>query len=350
MGIKRRPALCTLFQCTMSDNIILSNKNSPASTSLCADALIEAWLQFKRSKSNSAHTERAYRLALGRWRSFLVCIYGIDIFQAAEAHVRQWQEELRGAGLSNTTINHALACVSSFYTFVQKEGVDIKNPCKANIFRTNITPYAAARPLSIAEYDRLLTHLEKNAVTLSGARAHALLRTYLHTGWRSTELLRMRWSDLRQHRSQLGAYVYAWRGKGAKRQDDVLPADCAAAIVYYLKCDKRWPPSHDDYIFRPIRPSTRGAPLSSQTALRILRKALKQAGVEHPERFRIHDLRHTHAHLLLAAGHDLTVIQARLHHSSLATTGVYTRIVFREDPEDFFSESFRKLRTERTEL
>jgi integrase len=46
-------------------------------------------------------------------------------------------------------------------------------------------------------------------------------------------------------------------------------------------------------------------------------KALKRAGLEG---LRVHDLRHTHAAMLISAGRSLTAIQRRLGHSSIAVT------------------------------
>jgi site-specific recombinase XerD len=319
--------------------------------------LVADWLIFKRSRSDSRHTERAYRLAIARWQAHLAACQ-LELCQAQDSTVRAWQQSLRRLGLSASTVNHYLAAVSSFYTFALHEpgSTLAANPFRGNVARTPITPYAGARPLTLGEYDQLLTWLEAHAADdAAGARSHALVRTYLHTGWRSAELLRMRWGDLRPHRTQRHAYIYAWQGKGGKRQDDLLPADCADAIVEYLQCAGHWPAAPGDFVFRPVRlptmtglrsqPQADGAdPISPSSALRILRSALAGAGIDQPRRFRIHDLRHTHAHLLLAAGHNLATVQSRLHHSSLATTGIYARTVFRDDPEDNFSDGFRNLR------
>ena len=85
-------------------------------------------------------------------------------------------------------------------------------------------------------------------------------------------------------------------------------------------------------------------PITEKSALRVLRAALRQAGIKDAHLFRVHDLRHTHASLLLQSGQNLATIQARLHHSSLATTGIYVAAAHREDPVDTFSAQFRTLR------
>lgn len=56
---------------------------------------------------------------------------------------------------------------------------------------------------------------------------------------------------------------------------------------------------------------------SQHFAYRVWRPALERAGLDH---LRVHDLRHTHASWLIAAGVSLPVIQRRLGHESIKTT------------------------------
>ena len=176
----------------------------------------------------------------------------LQLWEVDSGHVRAWQHQLQAAGLSDNYVNHQLSCVSSMYSFVIAEkrlinGVEIDmfvdtagrtraNPFKSgNIQRARVDEYAAANPLSIAQFNELLTYLEQHQETVAGARNYALIATYLYTGWRSAELLRMQWKDIRPSQTQPGTFVFKWRGKGGKKKDDVLPAVCFHAIVHYLK-------------------------------------------------------------------------------------------------------------------
>ena len=351
--------------------------------------MINDWLDLKTSKSASRHTRRNYASAIERWQEFLTTQYldtpdgivrTVELWEVEHSHVRTWQAMLSEAR-SDATVNHLLSCVSSFYSYVINEkrlvnGVEIDlfidvlgrtraNPFKTgNLQRGRTEQYHRAAPLDIQQYDQLLTYLETQAHTLAGARNYALILTYLHTGWRSAELLRMQWQHVRPNKAQPGAYVFAWRGKGAKHQDDVLPADCYHAIVGYLKLAGRWTPGAPDreeglapeeHVWLPIKATDMtgmkhgpqvdpNAPISEKSALRILRTALRKAGIAHPERYRVHDLRHTHAQLLLAAGQGVHIVKERLHHSSLATTGIYAARLQRTDPLDTHTAQFRQLR------
>ena len=69
-----------------------------------------------------------------------------------------------------------------------------------------------------------------------------------------------------------------------------------------------------------VFPSVHGGRLSIQELHRAWGPALDELGDQLRARPRIHDLRHTHASWLIAAGVPLTLIQRRLGHESIKTT------------------------------
>jgi integrase len=60
-----------------------------------------------------------------------------------------------------------------------------------------------------------------------------------------------------------------------------------------------------------------GKPISPRNLIRHFKEAIKAAGL--PD-IRIHDLRHSHASLLLASGVNPKVVQERLGHASITLT------------------------------
>ena len=64
------------------------------------------------------------------------------------------------------------------------------------------------------------------------------------------------------------------------------------------------------------------APYTIETAFRVAREQV--TGL--PDGFRIHDLRHYFASLLIASGLDMKTVQARLRHASATTLDTYWHI------------------------
>jgi site-specific recombinase XerD len=344
------------------------------------DRLRDAWLKTKEAKSGSAHTRRSYEFATAEWLDFLATLRHHDgrtvkAWEATADHVREWQYVLlEERGLSGSSVNQRLAACSSYYSFVIREkglvdGVEIsafmdrtgktrENPFSGgNVQRVRTKQYGHARVLTHAETNRLITYLDQHKGTLTGARNYALIITYLMTGYRNHEGVSMKWGAMRPNRKQPGAFVFEWQGKGGKSQNDPLPPRVYHAIVHYLKVSGRFPAEMgaEEYIFVPLvthnvtnlrNVKEVSGHLSEKSAVRILRTALAKAGVSDPEGVRLHDLRHTFAHRYRQGNGDLEALRERLHHESLATTGIYAREVL-DDPVDDYSESlFQNLRFE----
>lgn len=333
--------------------------------------LHEDWLKFvASSRSGSEHTLRNYRLATRQWREYVATLrhqtgpdagFPVKLWQVDAGHVRGWQQQMTDAGTAPATIGLKLSAVSSFYSFVINEKrmafgvemclfVDALGNVRANPFRFgNIqrpkmsSESGRARPLQPREIGALFDYLQSRQQTLAGARNFALILAYMETGFRNAEVVRMQWKHIRPSKSQRDRIIYAWAGKGGKREDEPLPEIVWNAIVHYLFLDGRWIPNQplheqplepDDYIFRAVTHHgtaylanvtevDEDGPISGKSAVRILRTALRRAGVADADKVRIHDLRHTWALRMVAGGAHDSEIKLRAHHSSLETTARY---------------------------
>lgn len=296
-------------------------------------------------------TQAAYQRALERWVDFLmaeISAAGVNcarelLWSACHSHARAWQVALEQEGLKAATVNHLLASVSSFYEFALErhlapEGYR-QNPFRGALRRASISNYASARVLTLSEYRKLLAWLEEQDEDLLNLRAHALIRTLLHTGWRAGELLAMRAGDLSPARGVAGALTYRFSAQHSRSFEDMLPADCVAAIEAYLACAGR--PLHslarNAFIWTPVRaPDLSGlgvalkpnAPITVRTAQRVVRTQLRAAGISGATEIRLHDLRHTYAFLLLQTGASAETIARRLRHGRVQSTTRYLRAVF----------------------
>lgn len=328
--------------------------------------LREQWLHIQESDA----TRRAYSTATLMWLDWLAD-RDVQPWAATSAHVRAWQDWLTASGNAPSTVNARLSATSSWYQFVINEvhivngiersaffdanGTTRANPFKVgNIKRPKVTQYGKAAPLHPATVQRLFDHLRRHQETLTGSRNYALILTHLLTASRGSEIVRLRWGDIRPNRNQPGGFVFAWSGKGDKAETSPLPADAYHAIVAHLKIAGRWIPGHpdgiqdDDYIFLPL--VTHGlsnltnvtgkenAPhLSPKSVQRILQSSLRAAGCDDWANYRVHDLRHTFAHAFHSQFGDLESLRKLLHHESIATTGIYIRNM--DDPVDKHSQA-----------
>jgi integrase len=146
----------------------------------------------------------------------------------------------------------------------------------------------------------------------------------VHTGLRRGELLGLHRGDLDAHTRCL----YVRRGLNRIREGDRyvvretplktkysrrMIEDLSPTLIEALLAL----PASDD----PARPyvflSRTGGPIDPDNVDRAFKRHLDLAGL--PE-IRFHDLRHTHASLLIAAGVHPKAIQARLGHASITTT------------------------------
>jgi site-specific recombinase XerD len=314
--------------------------------------LRDEWLAAPKGagRTTSDHTRRAYETATRQWLDNLQAMPGGPVFPwaATAAHVRVWQRWLKLQRLSDSTINARLAAVSSWYSFILADapGQLDANPFAAStVRRSRVRPYGRAHPLGPDRLRALFVYTESRRHTLAGARNHALLLTYFLTGCRVSEVVRMRWGDLRPSRSHAGEWVFAWRGKGNKRETSPLPQRAYAAIFHYGRMvGPHMPPEAS--VWRPVsdhgRRNLQAGPrirehISTQNANRILQQSLRRAGVDDWPRYRIHDLRHSFAHLHYQETKDLNSLRRLLHHGSLATTDIYVREM--ADPADDHSEA-----------
>lgn len=73
----------------------------------------------------------------------------------------------------------------------------------------------------------------------------------------------------------------------------------------------------------PLHPEGKLFDFTRQWASSIFHTAAKQAGMLLPRKTGIHSLRHSIAHHLLDSGVSLPIIQRRLGHQNIASTGMY---------------------------
>ncbi len=161
--------------------------------------------------------------------------------------------------------------------------------------------------------------------------------TALFTGMRLGELLGLRWCDVDLDMGHISVVQSLYKRAGVCKVDEpksrssrrriTLPA----SLVEILLQHRVGQVAQGIMLGRPLQETDLvfaypgNKPLDPSTVNHAFARVLKEAGLP---RIRFHDLRHTHATLMLVAGVNPKVVSERLGHSSVAfTMDVYSHVL-----------------------
>lgn len=239
-------------------------------------------------------------------------------------HITRWVAELARAGLSEKTIKDRKQYLSGAFTW----GMDAEPPLATRnparriaVPRTErremvtLEPWEVARLLAVVDdhWRPLITTLIGTGLRIG--EATALQVRDLHLSDRPATLTVARgWQYAGSAEARTGAPKTA-RG----RRTISLPAEVVAALAT-ASGGRRG----EAWVFL----DEQGRPITHERE-RLRRKWLHWvASAEIDKRPRLHDLRHTHASILIANGVPLTVVQHRLGHASIkVTSDTYTHVM-----------------------
>lgn len=193
-----------------------------------------------------------------------------------------------------------------------KAGAIAVNPCEeVTIARSERTEMTIVND---TELSQILDHM--------GAHWHPLILTLFSTGLRLGEATALQVRDL-----DLDADPPMLRVSRSWKHTDSAAREIGPPKTEKGRRPVSLPPSLADMLRGVIDgktrealvlPNTRGAPVRQNSLHEIWTSALDDADIG--KRPRLHDLRHSHAAALIAAGVPLPVVQRRLGHESIQTT------------------------------
>ncbi len=287
---------------------------------------LEQWLKDYVELHCSPRTVESYRSivhkhlipALGR-----LPLTKLEPYHIQDYHTRKLsQGHINGrGGLSRRSVQYHHVILSEALKNTVKLGLLTRNVCRA------VDPPSPERKeMATLTSDEVPDFLE--AIKVSPYRT--LFYVGLFTGLRRSELLGLQWGDLNLelaslsvvrtlHQLDSGEYVIRPpKTKKSKRVVDLSP-NVALLLLQHRKEQEVQrallgkPLREDDWVFahldgKPLRPGTVSHAFSKLSHKGIIPK------------IRLHDLRHSHATLLLEDGMDINVVKQRLGHSSAAFT------------------------------
>jgi integrase len=245
-----------------------------------------------------------------------------------EIITRTWNSMIK-EGHSATVVNHCQRRLSKALNDAVRRNLIHRNPCA--FVTTPRIQKKEINPLGPDEIQWLL-HEAK------GTQYYSLIFTAIHTGMRRNELLGLLWKDIDLDladiylnrsifRSNGETLVQATKTKSSRRTIALSPQ-----AVLFLRAELHtqidnglfygYKVNQDCPVFRT---TYTGEALLPQTVTHGFKKIANRAGLKMTK---FHDLRHTHAVMLLKQNVHPKIVQERLGHSTISVTmDIYSHVI-----------------------
>lgn len=232
-------------------------------------------------------------------------------------HVQAFYTKKLNEGLAKRTVQYMHAILHKALDQAMRWGMVARN-----VTDLVDVPQPKKKPPKIWNPDQVNTFLK----AVENHQYYPIYVLAIYTGMRQGELLGIHKEDVDLEKGILHVrwQVQPIRGKGltvtpVKTDKSKRPITIPDTALEVLK--KHLESVEEGLIFT----TSTGNPISARNLYRHYKKVIKKTGL--PD-IRFHDLRHTHATLLLQAGVNPKVVQERLGHSSvLLTLDTYSHVV-----------------------
>lgn len=234
-------------------------------------------------------------------------------------HLISTYNDIQQDGLSPQTAKHVHKILNDGLETALKWGV-----IETNVAKLVRTPKVPKKEMRVWDETQLAQFFQE----FTNERYHTFFLVAATTGMRRGEVLGLKWEDIDFEKKKLSvrrAYVRGYKGymfqepkTSAGARTIALPEQTVTALKHH----RRWQLAdrlatreyeNHDLVFC----KRDGGPLTPQQVEGVWYYFFRKSSLP---RIRIHDLRHTHASLLLKAGVHPKVVSERLGHSSITIT------------------------------
>lgn len=264
---------------------------------------IKKFGRYQRMRGRAAGTERSYGYLLQQWGRWLAA-QGVDWSKAKLTHLEAFLEEYREEHSRTSTALFG-TCLRSFYKWARRRKYVTSSPA------AELEPIERERPQPRALPDGRVRALLAALETLTGAegpRNRLIVRAYLFTGLRLSELASLRWPDVDMDAKT----ILVRSAKGGRQRIVAINSTLYADLL-------AWGPKPNGPIWICKRGAITAAGISEMFR-EVIQKELGFEGVT------AHVLRHTHGTKLRRQGADMRAIQHSLGHAHTKTTALYTAV------------------------
>jgi site-specific recombinase XerD len=277
-------------------------------------AEIERFVDWVQMRSPQARTWRDYKCDLA---IFMNILEGRKPEEIRPQHMDDFVNLQVSKGYKPRTINRRLAAVTSFFTFLNREGKQLICPVlpKRHYLRE---PQRLPRPVNEPD-------LRKFFSSIHDPRDKAMFTLMLRCGLRIGEVAELKLRDLYLGEAPSRMIIH---GKGARERTVYLSPEAERDLQTWLV--KR-PSTRCEHVFISYQQKK-----LSTTSINVrINRTCKTSGVD----LTAHRLRHTFADQLLSAGMPITSIQKLMGHRFVETTQNYAMANDKQVEADFYSAS-----------
>lgn len=299
----------------------------------------DMWLQDEVKPNRKTSTFDTYRSQL---RTHVIPEIGkIPLNKLATIHIHRLLKSLLDKGVSPTTAKYNIRTVKVALTWAVKMQLIPKNPA-ANIETSN---RPSGSEIKVWTDNEVIQFLQE----ARGSKFYPAFYLAITTGMRIGELLGLKWSDVDLERGVISIrrtlqrtseglrLVEQTKTAQSRRLISISPSAVEVLKKYRIKQKEemiRYNYLDTDLVFT----SRNGKPIEPRNLRDYFANIIKKAGLP-PIRF--HDLRHTHATLLLQQGVHPKIVSERLGHASIRITlDTYSHVIpsMQKEAADIFDQ------------
>ncbi|WP_342045149.1 site-specific integrase [Bacillus sp. OTU530] len=298
----------------------LSNDDFLKLSHMTYETFMEQWFKERKNQLNKS----TYRANYTHYKNIIKPYLGhFKMQDLTTMHLQHYITQLIDEGhYSEGTIN----LVFSFIRTSLKRAKVLKL-IKNNPATDVVLPRIPKKEMGVWSLDQVNYFLKESKNVENATRFHISFLIAVFTGMRQGEILGLRWKDvdlennliyIRQTLSEAKELRY-----GAKNKSSMRTIHIPNILVEELKShrqliDHEKLKAGDKYIdLDLVLPSKYGTPLDQRSIRRSFYHVTEKLGLP---RIRFHDLRHTHATLLVQQNVNVKLISERLGHADIGTT------------------------------
>ncbi|HRP45156.1 MAG TPA: tyrosine-type recombinase/integrase [Ginsengibacter sp.] len=261
-------------------------------------------------KRFSIHTVSNYHRDLTDFRDFMATTYNLPPENARPPLIRSWLASLKERDMEATSINRKISALKSFYKFLLKRQLILKNP-SAGI----ISLKQKKRLPSFVEETQIMPVLDRSHFPdgIEGSTRFLAITLLYITGVRVSELTGIKEQDI-----DYASAIIRIIGKGNKQRNVPLTPQTILQIRNYIAEKRKEFENQTAFLLV----NKKGNALTRGMVYNIVKQELST--VTTLKKKSPHVLRHSFATHLSNHGAGINEIKELLGHASLASTQVYT--------------------------